>query len=136
VQTVIPFVAYEDAGAAMDWLCRAFGFEERDRYVEDGVVTHGELELEGGTVFCATPTPHYQSPKRHAETCEAARRWLEVPWVIDGVLVNVSDVDAHYERAKAAGATMLSGIEDGGPGGRLYRVADLEGHRWMFAQPR
>lgn len=56
-----------------------------------------------------------------------------MPWVIDGVLVHVSDVDAHYERAKAAGASMLTEIEEGGAG-RLYRVADLEGHRWMFAQ--
>jgi uncharacterized glyoxalase superfamily protein PhnB len=43
-------------------------------------------------------------------------------------------VDAHYERAKAAGATMLTGVEVGGGGERVYRVADVEGHRWMFAQ--
>lgn len=134
MQAIIPMIAYEDAGAAMDWLCQAFGFEERDRYVQDGVVIHGALVREGGVVFCATPSPDYQGPKRHAETCEAARLWQEVPWVVDGVLVHVSDVDAHYEHAKAAGATMLSEIEDGGPGGRLYRAADPEGHRWMFAQ--
>ncbi len=134
MQTVIPFIAYEEAGAAMDWLCMAFGFEERHRIVDDdGVVVHGELEIEGGTVFCATPTPDYQSPKHHAETCDAARRWQRVPWVIDGVLVHVSDVDAHYERAKAAGATILTGVEEGGVG-RRYRAADLEGHRWMFAE--
>jgi uncharacterized glyoxalase superfamily protein PhnB len=133
MQRVIPFIAYEDAATAMDWLVQAFGFTERDRITEDGVVGHGELELAGGTVFLAQPTPEYESPRRHAETCEAARRWQQVPWVIDGVYVGVDDVDAHYERSKAAGATILSEPEDT-PHGRQYRVEDLEGHRWMFAQ--
>jgi uncharacterized glyoxalase superfamily protein PhnB len=57
-----------------------------------------------------------------------------VPWVIDGVLVYVDDVDQHFERAKQAGAHVLSAPEDA-PYGRLYRVEDLEGHRWMFMQP-
>jgi uncharacterized glyoxalase superfamily protein PhnB len=54
--------------------------------------------------------------------------------VIDGVHAYVDDVDAHFERAKAAGATMLSEPEDTPWGDRHYRVEDLEGHRWMFAQ--
>ena len=53
------------------------------------------------------------------------------PWIIDGVLVYVEDVDEHYARAKAAGAVILSEPEDGPPA-RRYRVEDLEGHRWMF----
>ena len=55
-----------------------------------------------------------------------------VPWVVDGVWGQVDDVDAHRERAREAGATLLSEIEQG-PDGRLYRVEDPEGHRWMFA---
>jgi uncharacterized glyoxalase superfamily protein PhnB len=133
MQTVIPFIAYEDAAAAMDWLIQAFGFTERNRIAENGVVGHGELELEGGTVFLAQPTPDYESPTRHAETCEAARRRRRVPWVIDGVYVQVNDVDAHYKHAKEAGARILSEPEDT-PDGRQYRTEDLEGHRWMFAQ--
>jgi uncharacterized glyoxalase superfamily protein PhnB len=96
-------------------------------------VVHGELELSGNVVMVASPSPDYRSPKNHAEACEQARRWSAVPWVIDGVLVFLDDVDSHYEKAVAAGATMLSDVEEGGPG-RLYRVADLEGHRWMFLQ--
>jgi uncharacterized glyoxalase superfamily protein PhnB len=133
MQRVIPFIAYEDAAAAMDWLVRAFGFTERNRIVEDGVVGHGELELDGGVVFLAQPTPDYRGPRRHAESCDAARRWQQVPWVIDGVYVEVDDVDAHYERAKAAGARILSAPEDT-PHGRQYRTEDVEGHRWMFAK--
>ena len=127
-------IAYENAAMAMTWLVRAFGFIERSRMTDQqGRVVHGELELSGSVVMLASPTSEYRSPKNHAETCDQARRWSAVPWVIDGVLVMVDDVDAHYKNALAAGAMMLSGIEEGGPG-RRYRAADLEGHRWMFMQ--
>lgn len=127
-------IAYEDAAATMNWLVRAFGFTERRRMTDQqGRIVHGELELSGNIVMVATPTREYRNPRNHAESCEQAGRWSAVPWVIDGVLVFVDDVDEHYNKALAAGATMLSGIEDSGPG-RLYRVADIEGHRWMFMQ--
>jgi len=86
-----------------------------------------------GLIMLATPTPDYESPRRHRQTCEQAGKWSSVPYIIDGVLVYVDDVDAHYERARAAGATFLSEIEEGGPG-RRYRAEDLEGHRWFFFQ--
>src|SRR6266508_1884301 len=106
---IVPMLAYEDGPAALDWLARAFGFRERMRMLDDdGRLGHGELELDGGVVMLATPTPDYQSPKHHAEVCEHARRWSSVPYIIDGVLVEVGDLDAHFERARAAGATILS----------------------------
>jgi uncharacterized glyoxalase superfamily protein PhnB len=58
---------------------------------------------------------------------------VDVPWIIDGVLVYVTDVEGHFAQAKAAGATILSRIEEGPPG-RRYRAEDLEGHRWFFMQ--
>lgn len=137
-QRIIPFIAYEDAAAAIDWLCSAFGFEERagERYTaEDGTIGHAELSLEGATIYLATPTPEYQSPKHHRETCEAARRWQDNPWVIDGLFVQVDDVEAHHARAVAAGATVLRGPEEPGIGFRIYTAEDIEGHRWMFGQP-
>jgi PhnB protein len=84
-----------------------------------------------GLIMLASPTPDYRGPKRHRETCEQARRWSTVPWVIDGVLVFVDHLDRHLARARAAGATILSEIEEGPPG-RRYRAEDLEGHRWFF----
>lgn len=130
--SVVPMLTYADGVAALEWLARAFGFRERARLIEGGRLTHGELEAEGGLILLAT-TPDYEGPRRHREHCEAARRWSQVPWVIDGVLVYVGDVDAHYARAKAQGASILSELEDGFPG-RRYRAEDLEGHRWMFLQ--
>jgi uncharacterized glyoxalase superfamily protein PhnB len=136
-QRIVPMIAYEDAGVAADWLCEAFGFSERkdERFTDDqGVVGHAELELGGEIVMLATPNRDYQSPGRHRESCEAARRWLDNPWVIDGVFVQVDDVDAHHTHAVASGATVIRPPEEPGVGFRIYTVEDLEGHRWMFGQ--
>lgn len=133
---IVPMLSYEDAAAALDWLAEAFGFRERTRMTDsEGRIGHAEMELGDGIIMLATPTADYQSPKHHAEVCEAARKWSAVPFVIDGVYVTVDDVDKHFQRAKEAGATILSEPEDQTYGERVYRVADLEGHRWMFAQP-
>jgi PhnB protein len=133
---VIPMIAYENGPAAMDWLARAFGFRERVRMLgENGRLSHGEMDAGDGMIMLATPSPHYHGPKHHREECDAARRWSEVPYIIDGVLVYVGDVDAHFQRAHAAGARFLSPVEDSQEGKR-YRVEDLEGHRWMFMQKR
>jgi uncharacterized glyoxalase superfamily protein PhnB len=128
-----PFLAYEDGLGALEWLSRAFGFVELTRMVDDGQLSHGEMDTGSGIIMLASPTPDYQSPRHHREVCEATRRWLSVPWVVDGVLVYVDDVDAHFARAQLAGAPILSEPESGPPG-RRYRVEDFEGHQWMFIQ--
>jgi uncharacterized glyoxalase superfamily protein PhnB len=131
----VPMLAYEDGLAAMDWLARAFGFRETLRMLtKDGRLSQGEMEAgDGGVIMLANPTPDYQSPKHHRETCEAAAAWSKVPYIVDGVLVYVDGVDAHFERARAAGATILSGVETT-QFGKRYRAEDLEGHRWMFTE--
>lgn len=130
--SVIPMISYEDGIAALEWLGKAFGFRETSRLTgPDGRLSHGEMEAGDGLIMLASPTPDYRSPKRHREVCEQARIWSAVPWIIDGVLVYVDDLDRHFKRAKAAGATILSDIQEGPPG-RRYRAEDLEGHRWFF----
>lgn len=137
-QRIVPMIAYADAGAAIDWLTEAFGFRERaeQRHTdESGTVTHAELERDDAIVMLSTPTADYEGPRRHRETCEAARRWQDNPWVIDGLLVVVDDVDTHHARAVAAGATIIRPVADvDAIGMSLYTAEDPEGHRWMFAQ--
>ena len=65
--------------------------------------------------------------------CEHARLWSQTPYIVDGVLVYVDDLDAHYAHARAAGARILSEPTDTGHG-RSYRAEDVEGHRWMFSE--
>jgi PhnB protein len=135
-QRVVPMLSFEDVGRAADWIVEAFGFEEVERYEDERTVTHVTLRLGDGIVFLGNPGPEYRGPKKLAEMCEAARRMLETPYVVDGVLVEVADIEAHYERARSAGATILTELEDNpGVGQRQYRAEDIEGHRWMFAQP-
>jgi uncharacterized glyoxalase superfamily protein PhnB len=135
-QRIVPFIGYEDAAGAIDWLERAFGFRERRdaRSEEDGKITHAELELQGARIYLSTP-PCYASPRTLQAESEAARRSYDNPWVIDGHFVEVDDVDAHHERARAAGATIIRELDEPGIGLRIYTAEDLEGHRWMFGQP-
>ncbi len=131
---VIPMIAYEDGPKAMDWLSSAFGFKERSRMVgEDGRLSHGEMLAGAGVIMLATPTPDYQAPRRHRAECEPAQRWSTVPYIVDGVLVYVDDVNEHYRRAKQRGATILTEVEADDYGKR-YRAEDVEGHRWMFME--
>lgn len=135
-QRITPFIGYEDAAAAIEWLERAFGFvEDREsRHEQDGVIGHAELELDGARIYLSTPSG-YASPKRMREESELARGAYDNPWVIDGLFVQVDDVDEHFQRAREAGAAILREPEEPGIGHRIYSAEDLEGHRWMFGQP-
>ncbi len=122
---VVPALFYDDPNAALDWLEQAFGFETCLRVTgDDGVIQHAEMEygngriMLGGTGWSDFPT----SPKS-----------------LDGkntqcIHVQVKDVMAHYERAKAVGATIAAEPEDQFYGDRIYRVFDPEGHFWTFGQ--
>lgn len=130
-------VAYEDCAAAIEFLTKAFGFREvEQRYTDDeGRVTHAELEYEGGRVMLGWPGPEYRGPRRHVEECDVARRMYDNPYVVNGVHIEVDDLDAHLARAREAGAEILRDPDDL-PFGRLYTAADPEGQRWMFLQPK
>ena len=135
-QRLVPFLGYEDAVAAVDWLCTTFGASENAesrQTASDGTIGHAELDIEGSTFFLATPAD-YVGSRRHRDSCEIERRMHDNPWVIDGLWVEVGDVDAHHVRAAEAGATIIRGLDEPGIGYRIYTAEDLEGHRWMFGQ--
>ncbi len=123
-QRVTPYLAYADAPAAIEFLCRAFGFEESYRLpMPDGRIGHAELRYAGRTVlFLASAYEEMGLASPSA-----------LPAVHAQVHCYVDDVDAHYARAKAAGATVAAAPEDQFYGDRNYRAVDPEGHRWMFA---
>jgi uncharacterized glyoxalase superfamily protein PhnB len=120
---VVPYLLYEDAGAAMDWLIRAFGFTERLRDRRDnGTLQHGELVLgRGGVIMVGSPEDEYCAP-------------ASLGAVTQLVCVTVSDLAAHRERAQAAGAG-VSGISMRAGRAHSYTVDDPEGHRWYFSEP-
>lgn len=134
---VVPMISYEDVASAAEWIAEAFGFRETGRWADKaGHVTQVNMELGDGMIMLGSPGPEYQSPRHHAEACDLARAWSTTPYVVDGVLVYVDDLDAHFKQAQTSGVTFVSPLEDNpGVGQRNYRAEDLEGHRWMFAQP-
>jgi PhnB protein len=119
---VTPYLHYEDAASALQFLTTAFGFREKFRMDgPDGRVAHAEVELgDKGVVMLGEPGEGYRSPKSLGAK------------VTSSVYVYVDDVDDHYARAREAGATILREPEDQFYGDRNYAVADPEGHEWYF----
>lgn len=122
--TVTPYLLYEHVGAALAWLAQAFGFRERLRMADDdGTVNHAEMDVGAdGVIMLGAPGSGYRNPQR-----------LEGVTVL--LHVYVDDIDAHFARAQAAGARILSEPVDKEYGDRRYDAVDLEGHGWSFAQP-
>jgi uncharacterized glyoxalase superfamily protein PhnB len=120
---VVPYLLYEDACAAMDWLIRVFGFTQRVRDQQsDGTVRHGELLTgNGGVVMLGSPGAGFRGPARLGEVTQLQ-------------CVTVTDLPAHRERVKAAGAD-VSEISIRAARARSYTVDDPEGHRWYFSEP-
>ncbi|MBS1715150.1 MAG: hypothetical protein JST30_12520 [Armatimonadetes bacterium] len=133
-QTFVPMLSYEDGHKMMDWLAHVFGLEIKERWTsDDGSLSHGELEADGQVLMLATPTPLYLSPSSVRSRFPLAARAGDTPYVINGVLVRVGDVREVFERAVAAGAVVLSPIEEGFPGTR-FRMEDPEGQRWFVIE--
>ena len=121
-QRIIPALSYDDAPAAIEFLCRAFGFEEAERLeMPDGSIGHAELTLHGNTLALASAYPEggLGGP-------------TDLPRLHSFVMIYVDDVDAHHARAAAAGATITEPLADQFYGDRVYRALDPEGHRWSF----
>jgi len=119
---ISPYLLYEDAGAAMEWLCRAFGFEVKERMEgPGGKVMHGEVSMGRAVVMLGCPGAQYVGPRK-----KGYHNAL--------IHVYVDDVDAHCERARAAGAEIVGEPADQSYGDRRYEAHDPEGHAWFFAQ--
>ena len=122
-------IVYRDAAKAIDWLCKAFGFEVQLKIEADnGKIAHAELVIGGGLISLGDE--------------EKGRPWRKSPKDLGGantqsMCVYVDDVDSHCERARKAGATIVKEptTTDYGDGywvDRSYECVDLEGHHWWF----
>ena len=120
---VIPYLLYRDVGAALDWLCPAFGLSEfGDRFEgPDGKVQHATVKLGDGLIMMGCPGDDFQNPNALGQANQQ-------------LYIYVEDVDAHFERAKQAGAKIVDELADKFYGDRTYGAADPEGHQWYFAQ--
>jgi uncharacterized glyoxalase superfamily protein PhnB len=120
--SVSPYLYYEDAAAALDWLARAFGFEELVRYVDaDGVVREAEMAAGETTIMLNGAGPGYWRERGGGGPAGSA------------LVVYVDDVDAHHARATGAGVEAPAPA-DQPYGARVYGATDPEGHQWYFWQ--
>ena len=119
---VVPELRYVDLPRAIEWLGRVFGFRERTeaRLTWPG---GGMTWLEIGNSLINISTPDDNSRQASGARTEDFK-----------IKVYVEDVDAHFKRAKAEGAEIVSEPADGFWGGRIYRAFDLEGHQWEISQ--
>ena len=128
-------VCYEDPAKAIDWLCNAFGFEVRLKVKgDDGSILHSELVFGEGLIMLGGA-----DKKAHPEYA-----YRQSPREIGGantqnMMVYVDDVEAHCQRAREAGAKIVSepATTDYGEeywSDRSYEAEDLDGHHWWFSQ--
>ena len=127
---------YDDAAAAIDWLCKTFGFEVRLRIEgEGGRIEHSELTFGEGLISVGSAGG--KSTRPEPLPCKS-------PQALGGantqaLCVVVDDAEAHCAKARAAGATIVEEptVHDYGEeywADKTYRAVDLEGHHWWFMQ--
>jgi uncharacterized glyoxalase superfamily protein PhnB len=114
---VIPVLVYPDVREAVEWLSAAFGFEER---VKIGADHRSQLRFGTGAVIVADVHRDRQPPRPGEVT--------------HSVMVRVTDIDAHFARAKLHGAEVLWEPTNFEYGERQYAVSDLAGHQWTFSE--
>jgi uncharacterized glyoxalase superfamily protein PhnB len=123
---IYPSVYYRDAAAAIEWLSSAFGFEKRLVVPgEDGTIVHSELSLGPGFIMVGTAVDDRREKSPLDVNCETG-----------GIYVRVDDVAGHYERPKAASATVIQELEAKEYGGSGFSVRDPEGHYWSVGDYR
>jgi len=123
--TIIPQLPYLDIRAALSFLEDAFGFREiptSRMEGADGVIHHALVEFGDGVIGIGTQGAHGAVSPRSGG--------IESQYIS----VAVADVEAHYQRALAAGARIAK--EPRGHGARAYEAIDPEGHRWRFVHRR
>ena len=121
-----PALFYRDPAAALDWLERAFGFE-RSMVITDssGQIGHAEMRFGDGTVYIGGEWADFAASPQSigGRTSQVVHVRLN------------EDIDGHCERARRAGAAIVSEPTEQFYGDRTYRAKDPEGHYWTFAQP-
>ena len=120
---VIPSMRYRDAPAAIDWLCSVLGFA-RHLVVpgEDGAIAHAQLTLGDGMIMLGSERDDERGGEKTEQ--ESAGASAGSPYLV------VDDVDAVHARALAAGAEIVSPLENPEYGGRFFACRDPEGRVW------
>ncbi|MEP7042356.1 MAG: VOC family protein [Dokdonella sp.] len=112
--SIVPVLGYRDVRAAAEWLCRAFGFNERLRIGEH----RAQLVLDDAAIVASA------LPAGAASTTDSNH----------SMMMRVADVDRHHEHARRCGARIVVAPADHPYGERQYSAQDIGGHLWTFSQ--
>jgi uncharacterized glyoxalase superfamily protein PhnB len=116
---ICPVFRYDNAPAAIEWLIRAFGFQKHaDHRAPDDSVAHADLRFGTSAIGLSSSN----------------RARADSPWarVRQGIYVRVDHPDVYHDRAKAAGAEIVTPLRDMDKGSREFSMRDLDGHMWEF----
>lgn len=123
---VYPSLTYDDAPAAIDWLCRVFGFTRRLVVPgAEGRIEHSELSLGSAVIMVSSPKPDMERVGPGSLTASS-----------HALSLHIDDPDTHYRKAKTEGAEILRDLTDEEYGSRGYMAKDPEGHMWYFGTYR
>jgi uncharacterized glyoxalase superfamily protein PhnB len=130
--SVGPTLVYKDPKAAIEWLERAFGFETSVLVTDShGNVGHSELRFGNGYIMVAG---EWAASERRGKATGKSPLSLDGANTASVHLQMPAGIDAHCERARAAGATIAQEPTDQVYGDRVYIAIDREGHIWSFGQ--
>lgn len=125
---VLPHLVVDDAAAAIDFYVKAFGAVEHGRVPgPDGKLIHASLAINGSSVMLNDDFPEMSGGRSMTPTALGGS-----PVTIHLV---VTDVDAKFQRAVDAGATVVAPLEDQFWGDRYGVLRDPFGHQWSMGQP-
>lgn len=117
---VLPHITYRNVAEASTWLTATFGFTEHYRYGPPNAPGGAQIHLGDAWVMLGAPETGQRVP-------------AELGYGTQSLTVFVADVDAHYNSAKAAGATIVEDLHETVYGERQYAARDLDGHHWLFS---
>ncbi len=116
---VLPHIVYSDLPRAIEWLTRVFGFVEHFHYGDP--ISGAQLHLGNAWIMASATRESLQSPAELGAGTQCLTIFLE-------------EVEAHFARAKSAGATIVEEPHETVYGEFQYAAIDLEGHRWLFSR--
>lgn len=118
--TVLPHITYRDVAKASAWLTAAFGFTEHYRYGPPGSPSGAQMYLGDAWVMLDAPDSGQKVP-------------AELGYGTQSLTVLVTNIDAHYDKARSAGAELVEELHETVYGERQYGARDLDGHHWLFS---
>src|SRR6266581_6313445 len=119
--TLLAHIVYPDVAEAIASLTKTFGFTEHYRYGDPSAPSGAQMFLGQAWIMLRSARPGSASPAQLGYGTQSLTVFLE-------------DVDAHFQKAKSAGAKIVEDLHETEYGERQYGAEGLAGHHWLFSR--